>query len=245
MQESREIKLSDIFNAMWSRKWLIIIITIVAALGAAVVTKFFITPQYAATIRLYVNNSTESSATITSSDMTAAKSLVSTYFTVIQSDSVLDSVIDETGLTYYTPEKLKKMLSGGAVNDTEVFSITVTGPIASDCSILANSIADVAPDKIADIVEGSSVKIIDRAKEPVSPISPSLIKNVAIAAVIGFILSSLIAVLIFMFNTMIVTEDDIKKITDIPVLGVFSDFSQVRVSRGKSAKYENSAKGVS
>lgn len=51
------------------------------------------------------------------------------------------------------------MVQAEAVNSTEVFSIDVTSPDPQEAELIANAIADILPDRIADIVEGSSVKI--------------------------------------------------------------------------------------
>ncbi len=230
MQEYREISLRELSICLWERKWFILSATIVVGAVLLLITKLLITPKYQASIRMYVNNKTETSTSLTSSDMTAAKSLVDTYITIIQSNSLLDSVIKKTG-GKYTPKDIRSMMSAGAVNGTEVFTVSITGPSAEDCAKLANAIADAAPDIITNIVDGSSVKVIDRASVPVLPVSPGVTKNTAIGAFLGFLLSSLIAVLVYMFDNTIYTEDDIKDFCTLPVLGIFQDFDQSRTER--------------
>ena len=53
------------------------------------------------------------------------------------------------------------MITASAVNGTEIFEIVVTNPDNQKAELIANTIADVLPKKIANIVEGSSVRIVD------------------------------------------------------------------------------------
>ena len=169
MEEFREISLKSLLTGLLKRIWLILLIAFVFSAAAFLITRFAITPEYQATIRLYVNNKTEDTDSVTQSDVTAAKSLVATYITIIQSNSVIDNVANSTDINY-TNQKIRDMLSAKSVNGTEVFDVTITGESPEICAKIANRIADLAPNKISGIIEGSSVKIIDRAKVPTDPV---------------------------------------------------------------------------
>lgn len=243
LQEYREISLKELLICIWEKISVIILITIIFGVAAFLITKYAITPKYNATIRLYVNNRTEATNTLTTSDVAAAKSLVDTYITIIESNSVLDEIAKKVDFEY-TPNQIKKMMSAKAINGTEVFEVIITGSSPENTAEIANLIADIAPDKISEIVNGSSVKIIDRAKVPIEPISPIVSKNVVIACLLGLLISSFIVVLVHMFDTTIYSEEDIKDFCMLPVLGIFSDFNQVGQNKygysygGRSKKSE-------
>ena len=230
-EETRELSLGEVWRCFWDNKWIIFAVAFGCGVAALLITMFLIEPKYEATIRLYVNNRTESTNSVNSSDITAAQSLVNTYITIIQSDSALEDVISATGVPY-TPGQLKKMLSAKAVNNTEVFSVSVTGTDPEECAKIDNVIAKIAPNKIAAIVEGSSVRVIDYAKTPVTPVAPSKTKNTVIAVLLGFIITYLIFVVLYLSDTTINEEDDIKDFCTLPILGIISDFEQK-----KSEKY--------
>ena len=63
-------------------------------------------------------------------------------------------------------QKLKGMIQTESVNETEVFSITVTCDDPHEAEHIANTIARVLPDKISNVVEGSSVRVVDYAVVP-------------------------------------------------------------------------------
>lgn len=226
MNEDREISLKELFICIWEKIWVIILSTLIFGVVAYFITIYLITPQYQSSVTLYVNNKTEGTGALTSSDVTAAKSLVSTYITIIESNSVIDEVVRQAGFDS-TSEQIRKMISAKSINNTEVFEVSITGPSAQNNAVIANLIADIAPEKISEIVEGSSVKIIDRAQVSFIPVSPKMSKNVAIACMLGLLLSSMLIVLIHMFDTTIRNESDIKAFCTLPVLGIFSDFNQV------------------
>ena len=225
LDEYREISLKSLFVCILKKLWIVAVTVIVFGAAAFVFTKFAITPQYSSTIRLYADNKTEYTSSLTSSDVTAAKSLVGTYITIIKSNSVVDAIVEKSGLDYST-DKIKSMISAESVNGTEVFDVSVTGAVPEDCAAIANEIAELAPGKISRIVNGSTVKIIDKATVPVQPISPSLPKNVSIACLLGFAISCVVVVIAYMSDTTIYTEGDIKDFCELPVLGVFPDLSQ-------------------
>ena len=69
---------------------------LVLALLAFAVTFFWITPQYRASVTVYVNNTTSSQNVdaITGSNLSAAQQLVNTYISILQSKTVLREVIE-------------------------------------------------------------------------------------------------------------------------------------------------------
>lgn len=241
MDVYREISLRELFICIWEKIWIILLVTAMCGIGALLITKFLIVPQYKATISLYVNNRTDSTNTVSTGDVAASKSLVDTYITIIESNSVVNDIVANAGFDV-TAKQIKKMISAASINGTEVFEVSITGTSPQKCAKIANLIAELAPSKISEIVSGSSVKIIDNAKDPTEPISPSVPKNIAIACLLGFLISSLVVVLIHMFDNAIYNEDDIKEFCALPVLGIFSDFDQE--SHG-SYNYEHNYAGRS
>lgn len=236
MEETKKPNYQAILFFILKKFWILVLTAAVFGSAAFYISEVVITPQYKATILLYVNNKIEASDSLTSSDVSAAKSLVDTYITIIESDSVLGSVAEKVG-NQYTNAQIKKMLSAKSVNGTEVFEVSITGPSPEECAAIANAIADLAPGKISEIVDGSSVKIVDRAKTPSSPVSPNLLKNVAAAVVLGIAVSCGLLFLLSVSDTTIYSEDDIKEFCTLPILGVLPDLNQA----GKTSKKEENA----
>mgnify|MGYP003295505722 CR=1 FL=1 len=92
MKEGVEIDLQKLLLAYLRKWWLIVIVTLVAALGTYYYTANHITPMYRTSVMIYVNNtkSEEVIENLTTSNISAAKHLVNTYVNIITSDTVLE-----------------------------------------------------------------------------------------------------------------------------------------------------------
>ena len=91
---------------------------------------------------------------IMSCDITASKSLVDTYITILKTRSTMNDVIDyaESDRDF---EDLLEMVTANAVNETEIFRVSVTSPHPGMSADIANAIANIAPEEISNIIEGS------------------------------------------------------------------------------------------
>ena len=221
------IDLRQLFTLLVRKSWLIAVISILCAAVVFLWTYFLITPQYEADIKVYVNNSSLSlgsaSFSISSSEISAAQSLVNTYVVILNSRSTLDELVSRTDLGY-TAEQLEKMISAEAVNETEIFKITVTSSKPEDSAKIANAIALILPAKIADTVEGSSVRIVDYAQTPTKMSSPNYTQNTVFGFIIGMLLSSVVIVCLDLFNNSVRSEDYLTETyPDIPLLTVIPD----------------------
>lgn len=226
-----EIDLLQLFRALWRNALVLILVALILGGAAFAGTYMFISPKYEATAKLYVNNSTVSigsaSVSISSGELTAAQTLVKTYIEILKSRTTLNEVIDESGVAY-TVEELTKMINASEIAGTGIFGVTVESESPTEAELIANTVAKVLPDRIADIVEGSSVRIVDYAIVPAHRASPSYTKNTAIGALAGFVLVAGIICLREILNAqedvIISSSDDLTELyPDIPVLAVIPD----------------------
>ncbi len=215
--------IKELIDIVFDHIRLILVITVAAGLLAFIISQFLITPQYEASVKLFVNNSRAGQADTTSiSDLNASERLVNTYMEIVKSNTVLSKVsknVVKSGKEY-SLEGLKSMVSTQAVKNTEIFYVKVTGENPNDVKLIANQIAIDAPGEIMSFVEATSVKVIDHASLPLNPTTPNVKLNTAIGLLLGLILSVLLVLLLDMLDNTVRTEDDIKAITDLPVLGV-------------------------
>lgn len=223
-----EIDLLRLARAVWKKMWLVVLVAILGAALAFSYTFFMITPQYTATALMYVNNSAinvgNTKLSITSSDIAASQSLVDTYTVILKTRGTLNTVREKAGVSY-TYQQLSDMIEAGAVNSTEVFSIDVTCPDPREAELIANTIADVLPDRIAEIVDGSSVRIVDYAVVPSTISSPNYTKNTALGMILGLVLIIGILCVREIFDEKIHTEDDLIQRYSQPILAVIPDLT--------------------
>lgn len=232
-----EIDLARLFGALWRRAWAILLAAVLFGAVAFGYTQFMVTPLYKARTLLYVNNSTiavgDTKVSISSGDLTAAKSLVDTYMVILKSRTTLNEVIEQSGLGY-SYEQMSQMISCASVNSTEIFYVEVTNPDPKEAELIANTIGQVLPEKIASVVEGSSVRIVDYAVEPAHPSSPSLTKNVMLGALLGIVLTCGVIVVLELRDDKIHSSDYLIQNYEIPVLAVIPELMENKQSYGSN-----------
>ena len=243
-----EIDLLAMCLAIWNKIWVVGGTAVVSAIAAFVLAAFVIPPKYESTALMYVNNTSFSlgntSFSISSGELSAAQSLVDTYLVILKTRLTLNTVIEEAELSY-TYDELVEMIDATSVNGTEIFEITVTDYSPQQAEKIANVIAQVLPEKISDIVEGSSVKIVDYAIVPAYPSSPSITKYTIIGFFIGFMVSAGIVVLLELLNTTIRNEDYLIDTYGLPILAVIPVMQTSQAKDYSNHKsYESSAKKV-
>ena len=242
MDGTREIDLRRLGVALLKKAWLIVLCAVIAATAVFVYINNFIAPQYRANISIYVNNTNRGqNGGISSSDLATSQRLVATYIDVLKSDLVLDQVAQQLKLNI-PAATLRQMLKAESPEGTEVLTVYVSNPDRFLAAKIANAIADVAPDAIAQIVVGSSAKIIDRAKVPTIPYSPNNTNNAILGALIGTAVAVACICLGVMLDVRIKDEEDLARICSAPVLGNIPDFNIQNKSGYNYAK--NSADGA-
>lgn len=219
-----EIDLLRLMERMWHWAWAIVLA--MAAGGALLFSYayFIVTPMYRATALLYVNNSSISvgSTSISLSDLSASQTLVDTYLVILKSRLTLNEVIERAGLEY-TYEELCEMIEAQAVDATEIFEVSVLSSDPAEAERITNTIVDVLPEKIADIVDGSSVRTVDYAVIPLEKDSPSITMYTAIGLAMGLVLSCLVLLVAEACDEQIHDADYLLQSYDLPVLAVIPD----------------------
>lgn len=221
MEES--IDLRELFELFRRNLLFIISVTLIAAIAGLIISTFFMTPVYEASATMIVNKSENNNTDVTYNDLLLSQKLVKTYSVIMQSNTVLNRVIDEIGLKMSTGA-LKGMLSINGVNDTEVIKITVTNENPDLAAAIANEITKQAPAEIIRAVKAGSVEVIDSAVVPSAPVKPRKAMNTAIAGILGGMLSVGIIFLRNYFDDTIKTEEDIREKLNLPVLGVLPKY---------------------
>ena len=233
-----EIDIGRIFHSVMERIWRVIIVSVLCAAMVFGYTYYCVTPQYQSSAMFYVNNNSfsvgDAALSITSGDLVTSRGLVDSYIVILKTRETLNEVIDYAGvdLTY---GEVSGMITAAAVNETEIFRVTVTNPDPQEAEKIANAIAYILPKRIGNIIDGTSAKIVDSAVVPAGPSSPSYTKNGVIGFLIGFLLCAGSIALKEIFDTTIRSEEDIEQVCAHPVL---SAVPNMQGSGKKKARYD-------
>ena len=219
----REIIIDWLFilKSLLKRAWIIILAGAICGITALIYTLTCITPMYSSSVMLYVNNKSFSlgntSVSISAADLSASQSLIDTYITILNNRTTMEEVAEESGLDY-SYGKLQSMISTSKVEGTEVFRVTVTSDDPNEAAHIANCVSKVLPERIEDIIEGSSMRIVDKAVVNTTKVSPSVTSNTLKFFVIGAFITALAIALLSILDDTIRSEDYILQTYNVPIL---------------------------
>lgn len=228
------ISLGELFSILKRSKWLIASLTIVAALIAFLVSSFVISPTYEASTQVLVAPKETQNNMIDNSQIQSSVTLVNTYRVIIQSPTILEQVQNNVA---GAPGNIGGLISVNSEQNSQVINIKVqhTNPVmATD---IANEISSVFSKEVKELMSGvDNVKVLSDASVPMSPVSPNILLNTAIAAVLGMMIGVAIAFLKIVLDRRIKTEQDVETILELPVLGSIPVIDRVEMQQQRQAK---------
>ncbi len=222
-----ELDIRDLLSYFASRiAYFLVIVALVVVLGCMYMI-FVQKPMYTSKTSVILTgfSGSNDSSTITQSDLTVNSKLVSTYQEIVKSRRVLNQVIEKLTLDYST-KSLAKMISVGAVKDTEIIEISVTNGDASEAYLVANAVAEVFSKEVKDLYNLSNVSILDSAEIEAIPSNINVIKQMIIFLMGGMLFAFVILFLFYYFDTTIKSIQDVERKFDMPILGSVPDYNK-------------------
>ncbi|MFO7316428.1 MAG: Wzz/FepE/Etk N-terminal domain-containing protein [Bacilli bacterium] len=218
------ISLYDIFKVLKKRIVLILSITIISTLAAAIISFYVLTPIYQASTQILVNQKTsEQQNQIQTTDIQTNLQLINTYNVIIKSPVILSKVIEILDLNT-TPSALSNQITVSNANNSQVVNISVQDEQAYLAVDIANTVAQVFQEEVKELMNVDNVNILSPAELPEnpSPVKPNKMLNMAIALVIGLMVGVGLAFLLEYLDTTIKTEHDVEELLGLPILGFVS-----------------------
>ncbi len=222
---SIEIDVLYLLRKLWSRKIFIIFIALAVGIIALLGSIFFIKPKYTSTTRIYVV-SRSSDSSLTNQDLQAGSYLVNDYKEVITSNEVLSSVISQENLSLSTTE-LSNMISVNIPTDTRVISISVEDTNAQEASDIANTIREVAAEKIKSVTKVDDVTTLEAAEVASKPSSPNIKRNAALGALVGGFLAIVGILVLEVLDDRVRRPEDVEEVLGMTLLGVVPDIDKL------------------
>ncbi len=225
-REYYTIDLLHIAKTLWRRIWVVALCGLLAAVIGFSIATFAIAPTYSSFVKLYVNNTSFSlgntNFSISSSELTAAQSLVKTYGEILGSRTTLERVIEKTGYDY-TWQELSEKIVYKPSNDTEIMLVTVTSEDPYEASRIANTIAEVLPTRIAEIIDGASMEVVDYAVPELQKVAPSITRYTAVGLVLGVLFALVALTVMALLDGTVHDEEYVLRVYDYPILGKVPD----------------------
>lgn len=232
-EDEVEIDLLDILRALRKRILLVLMVALIGGCAGAACTQFLMTPIYSSTSSMLVLSK---ETTLTSlADLQLGASLTSDYTVLITSTPVLEQVIKNLDLDMKA-EELKKKVTINNPADTRILEITVDNQDPAMAKKIVDEIASVSSSYIGDKMEVIPPKIIENGKIATERTSPSMVKNVVISFLIGFLACAAVVVVHAVMDDTVKTEGDIEKYLGVTVLARVPDRKDYVNMKNKKSK---------
>ncbi len=131
------------------------------------------TPIYQAKSTLFIGKDSGGLSNISLSDLQVGNTLVSDYVQLISTNLVTEEVIQDLGLNT-TVAAFKSNIGVKAISDSRFMRIAYNHPDPEQAKIIVNKLSETLTEKALDIVGVKNIQIVDYAKKPFAPVSPSL-----------------------------------------------------------------------
>lgn len=235
-----EVDLLELLSAVLSHWILVVVITVLFGGIFFSYSKFVAVPQYQSSSELYVLTKSTSITSLT--DLQMGTNLTNDYVEVVLGRPVLDQVIANLGLEG-TAEDLEKKVSLENPANSRILRITVTDPSAATAKKIADEIAAVAADFIAEKMDQDPPTLIQSGYTDGKPVSPRILRNTALGAMLGMVLIVCIICISTITNDTIMTPDDMERKVGLNVLGSIplEESELNRVSRSRRSKRKKKA----
>ncbi|MWJ13208.1 polysaccharide biosynthesis tyrosine autokinase [Clavibacter michiganensis] len=213
------------FIRMLRRGAVLIILTLLVGVGAAAAFSLLQTPEYEASTKMYVAQSSSSNVQDLQQGNNFITQAVKSYADVVTTRAVLQPVIDQFGLDVSSRE-LAESVRASAPLDTTIIDITVKDQSRQDAATLADAIGEslktVVGTLVPETIEGTpqvQITQLEQAEIPESPSSPNLPVNIIVGALIGLLIGVGVSLLRETLDNRIRGERDVELVTTKPILG--------------------------
>lgn len=227
-QNTIEIDVFQLFKTLWQRKLMILLVALVTSVGAFAYSTFIVKPEYTSTTRIYVVNRNQGDKPgLTNQDLQAGTYLVKDYREIILSQDALEKVA--TNFKLDMPAKtLASKVQVAVPADTRIVSISVKDKQPEEASRIANSLREVAAEKIVAVTRVSDVTTLEEARPATTPSSPNVRRNSLFGFLGGAVVTVIAVLLIELLDTRVKRPEDVEDVLKIPLLGLVPDFDKMK-----------------
>ncbi|WP_411169798.1 YveK family protein [Clostridium sp. MB05] len=223
--EEQVIRLDELFEALKKRWLMIFTITIIATVIVAALNFFVIKPKYEASTKVFIGKEGENQA-YNQNDVLMYQKLMKTYSEAIKTKDLVSRSIDNTSFNL-KPEGVLANLTVVPVADTQILQIKYKSTNPQEAKEVISEITDEFIKTSKDLVPNGNIKVIEEVQFPEKPVSPNKKLNIAIAFLLGLMVSVGLAFLLEFLDNTFKTKEQLERELDIPVIGVIPNVKEL------------------
>ena len=213
--EDVEIDLVEIWQVIKKQFGLLVVIVILCAILAGVISKFFIAPKYTSSSTIFLTPSISESGVVDFTSQNSNEKLVNNVMALLVQDNILSEVAKQTGME--SIEELRNQIEVSNDTNTTLVKVEATTLDPKLSKNIVNSMVNIFIDTMQENLNLKNIEIVDKAKLSYEPSGPNIKKNILIGAAAGFVIDALIVVLKVLTNTRLKSKEEAEKYLNLPV----------------------------
>ena len=218
--EEQVISISEIFEALKKRWILIVSITLVATLISGILSFFVIKPTYETSTKVFIGKEESNQEGYNTNDIQMYQKLLQTYAETIKTNEVVQAAINSTNNTDLTVPAVKGALTVTPVSDTQILQIKYQNKNPEVAKEILEGITNEFVILAKELVPNGNVRVIEAVQLPENPVAPNKKMNVAIAFLLGLMVSVGLVFLIEYLDNTFKSKEELERELDIPVVGI-------------------------
>ena len=217
----KEVKFEDVFRSLKNNLRLILISTLSVTLVSAIITFFFIPPEYEASTKVYIGKERfkNVSTTYTNEEINMYQRLIKTYSELVKTKDLVRKSISNAGQDISVKEALSK-LQAISIADTQILQIKYASDSREEAYDMVYGITEEFMRLSKRLYPKGNVHIIQQPIVPEVPVGPNKKMNVAIGALLGMMIGLGITFLKEFINNTYSNKEEVEGDLEIPCIGI-------------------------
>lgn len=236
-----DLSIGYLLKLLFRRIWLALLTAVVCAALAFGISRLS-TPIYAADASLFVTNGgltavledeqlANTNGYLKSTDFSASFAMLRPCADLLETPALYQSLAAVLP-GEYTEKQLHNAVSLSIRSDDSLFiDIQARDSDPASAVRIANEFANAAPEYITEKLPYARIIVAEQATQA-RKVLPRTMINTLMAAIIGFLIASVVIVLRALLDQTVKTEADFTQNYDIPLLGVVPDFNAPAKRKG-------------
>ena len=209
------IDLWEVLGALKKYYRLLLILTFLFGAVTACVTIFFIQPTYASSATIFLTPTVGTEGNVDYTSLSSNQKLVNNVMSLMTQENIMTEVVKHTELQ--TTSDVRSVLSVTNKKDTELVTVRAVTHDAKLSKDIVTITVNTFIDTMQENLNLRNIEIVDKPKLSYKKVGPSLKKNTAIGATLGFCLGIAYVLLKVLTDNRLKSKEEAEKYLGIPV----------------------------
>lgn len=200
-----------------ARGWLIVVLCVLAGLGAASYATAQATPAYQSSVKFYVvSPSAAGQSSLQSLELSRGR--IAAYASLVKSDKFIEGLVPSSS-TGLSPSEIADSISASADQDTLMLTVVVRLPDPTQANEIAQAIVRNVNAALGEVGGGQTVlNVVAGPTSETEPVSPRVALNFGLGALLGLGAGIAIVVSRRLMDKTLRTPQEVEEASGLPLL---------------------------